>query len=85
VCPARAAAPTAADGLNCLLPVAIEGTQKETAPDGMISPTACYRDWPAGEFAVEGVEMTLLELRLDYPEHEVLAKMPLKKEPVSTP
>jgi len=30
-------------------------------------------------FEPEGVEMTLSHLRLDYPEPEVLAKMPLKK------
>ena len=81
--PARAAAPTAADGLNYLLPVVVEGTQGEPAPGGLISAMARYRDWPAGEFAVESEEMTLLDLRLDYPEPEVLAKMPLKKELVS--
>jgi hypothetical protein len=53
------------------------------APDRLISAIARYRDWPVGEFAVESVEMTLLDLRLDYPEPEVLAKMPLKKELVS--
>jgi hypothetical protein len=49
------------------------------APDGLISAIARCRDWPVGEFAVESVEMTLLDLRLDYPEPEVLAKMPPKK------
>jgi hypothetical protein len=34
-------------------------------------------------FGTKGVEMTLSHLRLDYPEPEVLAKMPLKKELVS--
>ena len=34
-------------------------------------------------FGPEGVEMTLSDLRLDYPEPEVLAKMPLKKVLVS--
>jgi hypothetical protein len=53
------------------------------APDGLISTIARYRDGPVGDFAVESVEMTLLDLRLDYPEPEVLAKMPLKKELVS--
>ena len=82
--PARAAAPTAADGLNYLLPVVVEGTHEEPAPEGLISAIARYRDWPAGgEFAVESIEMTLLDLRLDYPEPEVLTKMPLKKELVS--
>ena len=49
------------------------------APDGLISAIARYRDWPIGEFAVESMRITLLDLRLDYPEPEVLAKMPLKK------
>ena len=81
--PARAAAPTAAGALNYLLPVVVEDTQEEPAPGGLISAMARYRDWPAGEFADESEEMTLLDLRLDYPEPEVLAKMPLKKELVS--
>ena len=83
--PAHDAAPTAADALNYLLPGAVEGTQKEPAPDGLISAIARYRDSPIGKFAVESAKMTLLDLRLDYPEPEVLAKMPLKKELVSTP
>jgi hypothetical protein len=53
------------------------------APDGLISAIARYRDWPVGVFAVESVEMTLLDLRLNYPGPEVLAKMALKKELVS--
>lgn len=58
------------------------------APDGLISAIARYRDWPVGEFAVESVEMTLLDLRLNYPEAEVLATMVLEKRAgqlVSTP
>jgi hypothetical protein len=53
------------------------------APDGLISAIARYRDWRVGEFAVESVEMSLLDLRLDYPGPQVLVKMPLKKELVS--
>jgi RNA 2',3'-cyclic 3'-phosphodiesterase len=53
------------------------------APDGLISTIARFRDWPVGEFVVASVQMTLLDLRLDYPEPEVLAKIPLKKAPVS--
>jgi RNA 2',3'-cyclic 3'-phosphodiesterase len=52
------------------------------APEELISAIARYRDWPVGELAVEYVEMTLLDLRFEYPEPEVLARMPLKK-PVS--
>jgi len=62
-----------------LLQRMVEGTQEEPAPAGLISAIARYRDWPVGEFAAESVEMTLLELRLDYPEPAVLAKMPLKR------
>jgi hypothetical protein len=38
-------------------------------------------------FGPEGAEMTLSDFRLDYPEPEVLAKMPLKRagQLVSTP
>jgi hypothetical protein len=49
----------------------------------LISAIARYRDWPVGEFGVESVEMTLLDFRLGYPEPQVLAKMPFKKELVS--
>ncbi len=49
------------------------------APAALISTIARYRDWPVGELAVESVEMTVLDLRLDYPEPETLAEIPLKK------
>ncbi|MCA1688217.1 MAG: 2'-5' RNA ligase family protein, partial [Actinobacteria bacterium] len=49
------------------------------APEGLISTIARYRDWEVGELAVESVEMTVLDLRLDYPEPETLAEIPLKK------
>ena len=49
------------------------------APEELISTIARYRDWDVGELAVESVKMTLLDLRLDYPEPETLADMPLKK------
>src|ERR687893_2942246 len=49
------------------------------APEALISTIARYRDWPIGEILVENVEMTLLDLRLDYPEPETLALMPLGK------
>ena len=54
------------------------------APDGTAAPQALvsaiedYRDWPVGETRVDGVEMTLLDLRTDYPEPEVLARIPLE-------
>jgi RNA 2',3'-cyclic 3'-phosphodiesterase len=49
------------------------------APEELISTLARYREWPVGELAVEYVEMTLLDLRLEYPKPEVLARIPLKK------
>ncbi len=52
------------------------------APEGLISTIARYRDWPVGEIMVENVEMSLLDLRSDYPEPEKLARIPLRK-PVS--
>ncbi len=47
-------------------------------PDALVSTIERYRDWPVGELAVEDVEMTLLDLRKDYPEPETLARIPLK-------
>jgi 2'-5' RNA ligase len=49
------------------------------APEELISTIARYRDWPIGEILVENVEMTLLDLRLNYPEPETLARIPLGK------
>jgi RNA 2',3'-cyclic 3'-phosphodiesterase len=49
------------------------------APEELISTVARYRDWPIGEILVDNVEMTLLDLRLDYPEPETLARIPLNK------
>ena len=49
------------------------------APEALISAVARYRDWPVGELAVEAVEMTLLDLSLDYPEPEIVATIPFEK------
>ena len=49
------------------------------APEELVSAIARYRDWPVAEFVVESVEITLLDLRLDYPEPETLAKIHLKR------
>ena len=48
------------------------------APEDLIRATARYRDWPVGELAVEYVEMTVLDLRIEYPEPKVLARIHLK-------
>jgi 2'-5' RNA ligase len=49
------------------------------APEELVSAISRYRDWEVGEVAVGSVEMTLLDLRLDYPEPETLSEIPLKK------
>jgi 2'-5' RNA ligase len=49
------------------------------APEGLVSAIARYRDWPVRDLAVESVEMTILDLRLDYPEPETLAEISLRK------
>jgi RNA 2',3'-cyclic 3'-phosphodiesterase len=51
-----------------------DGTE---APEELISTIARYKDWPVGEMMVENVEMTLLDLRTDYPEPRTLARIPL--------
>ncbi|HET7271491.1 MAG TPA: 2'-5' RNA ligase family protein [Rubrobacter sp.] len=48
------------------------------APEELVSAIAHYRDWPVGEMIVENVEMTLLDLRTDYPEPRTLARIPLR-------
>jgi RNA 2',3'-cyclic 3'-phosphodiesterase len=47
------------------------------APEELISTIARYRDWPIGEILVEHVELTLLDLRSEYPEPETLVQIPL--------
>ena len=49
------------------------------APEELVSTIARYRDWPIGEIVVENVEMTLLNLRSEYPEPETLIRMPLDR------
>ncbi|HSL00114.1 MAG TPA: 2'-5' RNA ligase family protein [Rubrobacteraceae bacterium] len=49
------------------------------APDELVSTVARFRNWPAGEMKVESVELTLLALRADYPEPDVMATIPLKE------
>jgi RNA 2',3'-cyclic 3'-phosphodiesterase len=54
-----------------------------SAPEELVNAISRHRDWTVGELAVESVKMTVLDLRLDYPEPETLAEIPLKKVPVS--
>lgn len=46
-------------------------------PETLISTIESYRDWSVGEIALDHVEMTLLDLKEDYPEPEMLARIPL--------
>ena len=48
-------------------------------PEDLVSVIARYRNWPVGELEVESVEITLLDLRSDYPEPEMFAEIPLRK------
>lgn len=48
------------------------------APEEITSAIERYRDWHVGEMMVENVDLTLLDLRTDYPEPRTLARMPLK-------
>lgn len=47
------------------------------APDDLVSAIERYRDWFVGEAPVAGVELTLLDLRTEYPEPRTLARIPL--------
>ena len=49
------------------------------APEELVSAVARYRDWSVGELEVERVELTTLDLRLEYPAPEVMAEIPLMK------
>ena len=49
-----------------------DGTE---APQELISAIARYRDYPIGEITVDNLEMTLLDLRADYPEPKTLARI----------
>ena len=48
------------------------------APEDLIRAIARYRDWPVGGLAIEYVEITVLDLRIEYPAPKVLARMKLK-------
>lgn len=47
------------------------------APEELVSTIARYRVWPVGEIRVDDVEMTLLDLRSEYPEAKTFARIPL--------
>lgn len=47
------------------------------APQALVSTIESYRDFPVGEFKAERVELTLLDLREEYPKPEPVAKIKL--------
>ena len=49
------------------------------APEELVTAIARFRDWSVGEAPVDSVEMTLLDLRSDYPKPEALAEIRLKQ------
>ena len=49
------------------------------SPEDLVSVIARYRNWLVGEIKIESVEITLLDLRSDYPEPEMFAEIPLRK------
>jgi RNA 2',3'-cyclic 3'-phosphodiesterase len=46
-------------------------------PEELVPAIARHRDWDVGELTVESVEMSVLDLRLDYPEPEIRVRIPL--------
>ncbi|WP_047865233.1 2'-5' RNA ligase family protein [Rubrobacter aplysinae] len=47
------------------------------APDSLVSAVSEYRDWPVGTLEVERAELTLLNVRDEYPEPRTLCELPL--------
>ncbi len=47
------------------------------APDELVHAIARHRDWPVGTLEVQNIEMSMLDLHLDYPKPEILATIPL--------
>ena len=49
-------------------------------PGGLVPSIRQFRDWPVGKVPVDRIELTLLDLRSDYPEPDRVAQLPLKEE-----
>lgn len=47
-------------------------------PEGLVPAIEQFRVWPVGRIPVDRIELTLLDLRSDYPEPERIARIPLK-------
>lgn len=54
-----------------------QAPEEPPVPDALVETIRDFRDWPVGELRVEAVQMTLLDLRPEYPELETVARLPL--------
>lgn len=70
----------AADGLPHLTLAYFHAPNGSPAPGELVSGLAGFRRWPVGEILVEHVDLTLLDVNSEYPEPELLARMPLAKD-----
>lgn len=70
----------AADSLPHLTLAYFHAPNGSPAPGELVSGLAGFRRWPVGEILVEHVDLTLLDVNSEYPEPELLARMPLAKD-----
>ncbi|HZY64828.1 MAG: 2'-5' RNA ligase family protein [Actinomycetota bacterium] len=70
----------ASDGLPHLTLAYFQAPEGTTVPGPLVSALSRFRTWPVGEILVDRVDLTLLDLNLDYPPPECLARMPLAGE-----
>ena len=69
-----------ADGLPHLTLAYFHAPNGSPVPGELISGLAGFRKWPVGEIPVEHIDLTLLDLNAEYPEPQLLARMPLAKD-----
>ena len=50
-------------------------------PKGLAASIRKFRVWPVGKVPVNRIELTLLDVRADYPEPELIARIPLRETP----
>lgn len=68
-------APTGTPHLTLAYFQAPDGTP---IPSGFISSLEKFRIWPVGKAPVDHIDLTLLDLRSDYPEPDKVARIPLR-------
>ncbi len=49
-------------------------------PEGLVPSIQQFRSWPVGKVPVDRIELTLLDLRLGYPEPDRVAQLQLREE-----